>query len=77
MADTTAKPLNDNREYRQFVLGDELDVLLISDPETDKSSAACDVYIGQLCDTVPGLAHYLEHMLFIGTRKYPDGRHQN
>ncbi|CAJ1955203.1 unnamed protein product [Cylindrotheca closterium] len=72
MADTTEKPLNDKREYRHFVLGDDLDVLLISDPETDKASAACDVAIGQLCDTVPGLAHYLEHMLFIGTRKYPD-----
>jgi Insulinase (Peptidase family M16) len=48
-----------------------MDVLLISDPETDKSSAAMDIYIGQLCDTVPGIAHFCEHMLFIGTSKYP------
>lgn len=60
------KPLNDDREYRHFVLGEELDVLLISDPDTDKASAAMDVYVGQLCDTVPGLAHFAEHMVFIG-----------
>lgn len=49
-------------------------VLLVSDPETDKSSAALDVGVGSLCDPkeVPGLAHFLEHMLFLGTEKYPD-----
>jgi Insulinase (Peptidase family M16) len=48
-----------------------MDVLLISDPETDKASAAMDIYVGQLCDTLPGIAHFCEHMLFIGTSKYP------
>jgi insulysin len=65
------KPSSDEREYRHFVLGNEMDVLLISDPETEKASAACDVYVGQLCDTLPGIAHFCEHMLFIGTKKYP------
>ena len=65
------KPSVDEREYRHFVLGEDMDVLLISDPTTDKASAACDVYVGQLCDTLPGLAHFCEHMLFIGTEKYP------
>ena len=66
MSETMKKPLNDDREYRHFVLGEELDVLLICDPETEKSAVALDVAIGQLCDTVPGLAHYAEHMVFIG-----------
>lgn len=73
------KPSVDKREYKHITLGgvgnsNKLEVLLISDPETDKSSAAMDVGIGQLCDspTLPGMAHFLEHMLFIGTKKYPD-----
>jgi insulysin len=63
-------PSVDKREYRHLEIG-AMDVLLISDPETDKASAACDVYVGQLCDPLPGLAHFCEHMLFIGTSKYP------
>jgi insulysin len=66
-------PSVDKREYRHVsIANNRMDVLLISDPTTDKASAACDVHIGQLCDPVPGLAHFCEHMLFIGTSKYPD-----
>ena len=56
-----------------FQIANEMDVLLISDEDTDKASAACDVFIGQLCDyeTHQGIAHFCEHMLFIGTTKYP------
>jgi insulysin len=47
--------------------------LLVSDPDTEKSSACCDVLVGAMSDPsdVPGLAHFLEHMLFLGTEKYP------
>ncbi len=71
-------PAVDKREYKHITLGgssncSKMQVLLISDPETDKSSAAMDIGIGQLCDgDLPGIAHFLEHMLFIGTEKYPD-----
>lgn len=77
------KPSVDKREYRHVSLtstgkedGDygSMDVLLISDPSSDKASAACDVHVGQFCDAsvnLPGLAHFCEHMLFIGTTKYP------
>lgn len=39
-----------------------------------KSSAALSMGVGSLRDpqTAQGLAHYLEHMLFMGTAKYPD-----
>jgi insulysin len=66
------QPSLDKRKYLHVTLDDELDVLLISDPETDKASAAMDVHVGQLCDgDFPGIAHFCEHMLFIGTEKYP------
>ena len=49
-------------------------VLLISDETTDKAAAALDVEVGSLSDPadLPGLAHFCEHMLFLGTERYPD-----
>ena len=43
-------------------------VLLVSDPSTDKAAAAMDVHIGHMSDppNLPGLAHFCEHMLFLG-----------
>ena len=69
-----AKSPNDQREYHSFVLENQLEVLLISDPSSDKSAAALDVNIGSSDDPLSfqGLAHFLEHMLFLGTKKYPD-----
>ena len=72
--DDIVKSPNDNRDYRYLVLNNGLKVLLISDPTTDKSAASLSVYRGSFHDPVkqPGLAHFLEHMLFIGTEKYPE-----
>merc|ERR1712013_956940 len=69
-----AKSEEDKRCYRGLELNNGLKVLLISDPTTDKSSAALDVHIGHMSDPVhlPGLAHFCEHMLFLGTEKFPD-----
>ncbi|CAI5452084.1 unnamed protein product [Caenorhabditis angaria] len=63
----------DTREYRGLELTNGLKVLLVSDPTTDKSAAALDVNVGHLMDPweLPGLAHFCEHMLFLGTAKYP------
>ncbi|TPX31670.1 hypothetical protein SmJEL517_g05085 [Synchytrium microbalum] len=62
----------DDRSYRLVTLSNELDILLISDPTTDKASAALDVHVGHLVDPeeVAGLAHFCEHLLFMGTEKY-------
>ena len=64
----------DDRKYRRLVLPNSLQVLLIHDAEADKGSAAMDVNVGHFCDPehLPGLAHFCEHMLFLGTEKYPD-----
>jgi len=68
------KSPNDDREYRYLELDNRLQVLLVSDPATDKAAASLVVFRGSYHepDEFPGLAHFLEHMLFIGTEKYPD-----
>lgn len=63
----------DERSFEFFTLENQLKVLLISDPDAEKSAAALDVFVGSGEDPVErfGLAHFLEHMLFLGTEKYP------
>jgi len=55
-------------------LENALKVLLISDPEADKAAAALDIHVGISSDPKnwDGLAHFLEHILFLGTKKYPE-----
>ena len=64
----------DTRAYRAFVLDNGLETLVVSDPVADKAAAALNVNVGSADDPDerPGLAHFLEHMLFLGTGKYPD-----
>ena len=73
-ASTIRKPLLDQREYRHVALPNKLEAILISDKNADKAAAAMDVRIGSLFDPhqYQGLAHFLEHMLFLGTKKYPN-----
>ncbi len=68
------KSEQDDRVYRGLQLDNGMKVLLVSDPKTDKAGAALDVNVGHMVDPVelPGLAHFCEHMLFLGTEKYPD-----
>lgn len=71
---TLRKSPNDDREYRYLVLDNALRVLLVADTQTDKAAASLSVLRGSYHEPVeyPGLAHFLEHMLFIGTEKYPE-----
>ena len=66
-------PMDDN-EYRHLTLENGLKVMLISNATADRAAASLDVNIGSLQDPVsrPGLAHFLEHMLFLGTKTYPE-----
>ena len=74
VAGEVIKSPNDQREYRVVTLDNNIEIMLVSDPNTDKSAAALSVGVGLLQDpeAQQGLAHYLEHMLFLGTEKYPD-----
>jgi len=65
---------NDKREYASITLDNQLTVLMVSDPSVDKSAASLSVGVGLLNDPMSqqGMAHYLEHMLFLGTDRYPD-----
>ncbi|MEN0068248.1 MAG: insulinase family protein, partial [Myxococcota bacterium] len=64
----------DVRQQRALTLDNGLEVLLVSDANLQESSAALVVKAGSLEDPVDhlGMAHFLEHMLFLGTEKYPD-----
>ncbi|MCG9751401.1 insulinase family protein [Vibrio brasiliensis] len=64
---------NDTNKYRYLTLANGIRVLLIHDSSAQKSAAALAVNVGHFDDPQDreGLAHYLEHMLFLGTEKYP------
>lgn len=65
---------NDASEFRRFVLPNGIKVILLSDTKLNKSSAALAVAVGNLADPPnrQGMAHFMEHMLFLGTQKYPN-----
>jgi len=64
----------DDREYRSLALNNGLKVLLIHDSDAEKAAASMNIAAGSLHepDDWPGLAHYLEHMLFLGTETFPE-----
>lgn len=49
--------------------------IIISDPLTTTSGASLSVRVGAMSDPdkLQGLAHFCEHMLFLGSKKYPNG----
>lgn len=61
------------RKSLKLRLSNGLEVLLISDPMADQSAASISVEAGSWSDPLeyPGMAHFCEHMLFMGTKKYP------
>ncbi|MCH4561861.1 insulinase family protein [Halomonas sp. EGI 63088] len=65
---------HDARDYRVLTLENGLTALLVSDPEADKAAASMNVGVGsaQDPDDLAGLAHFLEHMLFLGTDAFPE-----
>ncbi|KAJ1606396.1 peptidase'insulinase-like peptidase' [Cryptosporidium canis] len=72
--DRFIKPVTSENLYRYIKLRNELDVFLVSQSDAKESSARIGVKAGYLKDpdSLPGLAHYLEHLLFINTEKYPE-----
>ncbi|CAJ2509957.1 Uu.00g058570.m01.CDS01 [Anthostomella pinea] len=74
LTDQLEIPSLDDRKYQVIQLANGLEALLVHDPQTDKASAALDVNVGAFSDEdrMPGMAHAVEHLLFMGTKKYPE-----
>lgn len=70
---TINKSDKDPRQYQAIRLDNAMTVLLVSDPQATKSLAALTLPIGSLDDPNQqlGLAHYLEHMVLMGSKRYP------
>lgn len=67
----------DKSSYAYLVLDNGIKVLLSRRADADKGAAAISVGVGGYEDPAeyPGMAHFLEHMLFMGTEKHPDENH--
>jgi insulysin len=61
------------RQTLKIRLSNGLEAYLIEDPEATQAGAVLTVQAGSWNDPdkYPGIAHFLEHMLFLGTEKYP------
>lgn len=66
-------PALSERKTIKLRLENGLEAYLISDPGLDQSAAALSVKAGSWNDPVdyPGMAHFCEHMLFMGNEAYP------
>lgn len=75
MTQNIVKPRNDNCNYYTFQLNNKLNVFIVEDSETDFGAVSMLVKVGYEKDTISGIAHFLEHMLFNGTEKYPEEKY--
>ncbi|NMP14762.1 insulinase family protein [Thalassotalea sp. Y01] len=65
---------NDSKQYQALTLENGLRVVLVHNSESNRSAAALAVNAGHFDDPIDrqGMAHFLEHMLFLGTEQYPE-----
>ncbi|MDV2080791.1 insulinase family protein [Marinobacter xestospongiae] len=68
------KPPIDHRDYRSVDLANGLSVTLVRDQRAEFAAGAMSVEVGSNHDPaeLPGLAHLLEHMVFSGSKHYPE-----
>ncbi|WP_434526969.1 pitrilysin [Photorhabdus asymbiotica] len=73
LQETIYKSENDHRQYQGIKLANNMTVLLVSDEKATKSLAAVAIPVGSMenPDSQLGLAHYLEHMVLMGSQRYP------
>nr|P42789.1 RecName: Full=Sporozoite developmental protein [Eimeria bovis] len=73
-ANDILKPEADYRDFRHYQLNNGMHAIAVHHPRSNESGFAVAANTGSLYDPqdVPGLAHFLEHMLFLGTSKYPE-----
>lgn len=72
MSNDVLCPINDSKEYKTLTLSNGLEIFFVKDDSTKVSAACVTVSVGQLDDYSDklGIAHFLEHMLFLGSEKY-------
>ena len=70
------KSVSDNRDYKFVTLKNGIQVTLIRIPEGQSSKSAVAVSVGAGSmhepDEYGGLAHFVEHCVFLGNKKYPN-----
>ncbi len=64
--------INDKRKINGMILHNGIKMVLISDPDINKSVCCVGVGAGYLQDDFEGTAHFLEHLLFMGSEQYPE-----
>jgi len=66
------KPITDRRDYSSYMLDNGIQVLAISDESATTSAIALSIGAGSFMEpeSIPGLAHYLEHVMFLKSKKY-------
>ena len=64
-------PENDIRKAQGIILENGIKIVLISDLTNSMSSCAVSIGSGSNDEEINGLAHFLEHLLFMGSTKYP------
>lgn len=67
-------PKNETRNFRFNVLNNNIKYCCIQDETIERSYIIVNVGVGSLKDPkeFQGMAHFLEHMLFLGSEKYPN-----
>jgi insulysin len=70
---STAFETDSDRKVMKILLSNGLKVLLVSDPSLMESAAAISIESGTWDDPpeYQGMAHFVEHLLFLGTQAYP------
>ena len=71
------KPKFDDRKFYGSKLQNGIKYIVINDSHLKKSFVTVSVNIGSYSNPegYDGLAHFLEHMLFMGSKKYPNENH--
>jgi insulysin len=63
---------NDKRRLSGMILSNGIKIVFVSDNTIKLSSCTVTVGAGSFQDNYEGSAHFLEHLLFMGSTKYPD-----
>ena len=68
------KSKSDDCSYSFKIFPNGLKALIVSDSQIEQSAASMSVNIGSLVNpkTSQGIAHFCEHMILMGSEKYPD-----